>query len=432
MTYHARMATVQTGAAPPIWNKKLIALGDKLTDAFSMFAQGARTYTIDSKDPGFPFWGLLIVVVIAFSVIAWWINYRQFLETPYNIARIIRNNVKASDKYNINNPSRKGLPALVNTLVSRGYKRDNLAFTNFYVSTANASGIFFPAVNGVVSVDAARLAVAGGARAFVFDLWPNMEAGGNFGPVIQAVESGSLWRRTTLNALPFVNVLEALVAQALQTTTNPGHQDPLILYLRFRGNPRASTFDSTAEALQSVITPYRLDLAFNNCRGADRLFKVPIDQLFSKVIIVSNVRGTGKFMDFVNFSVKDGIKLEYNAGQLQTISGDQASEAKKKVLMNLTFVAPFTEEPIAESNDYSVPAAQALGIQFVAMNFFSTGKQIKSYMNMFGTYSFAIKPVPLQYVITRLDPPRAPPNPGWGSGDDAGKPKTPPDIRAPF
>ena len=432
MTYHARMAAVQTGAAPPIWNKKLIALGDKLTDAFSMFAQGARTYTIDSKDPGFPFWGLLIVVVIAFSVIAWWINYRQYLETPYNIARIIRNNVKAADKYNIDNPSRKGLPTLYNALVSKGYKGENLAFTNFYVSTANASGIFFPAVNGAVSVDAARLAVAGGARAFVFDLWPNMEAGGNFSPIIQAVESGSLWRRTTLNALPFANVLEALVAQALQTTTNPGHQDPLILYLRFRGNPRASTFDSTAEALQSVITPYRLDLAFNNCRGADRLFKVPIDQLFSKVIVVSNVRGTGKFMDFVNFSVKDGIKLEYAAGQLQTISGDQASDAKKKILMNLTFVAPLSEEPIAESNDYSVAAAQALGIQFVAMNFFSTGKQIKSYMNMFGTYSFAIKPAPLQYVITYLDPPRVPPNPGWGSGDDAGKPKTPPDIRAPF
>jgi hypothetical protein len=192
----------------------------------------------------------------------------------------------------------------------------------------NASGIFFPAVNGVVSVYAARLAVAGGARAFVFDIWPDVEPGGKFGPTIQAIEGGSMWRRVTLNALPFTPVLQAIVAEALQATSNPGHQDPLILYLRFRGNPRASTFDMTADALQSLITPYRLDMNFNNCRGADRLFAVPINQLFSKVIVVSNVRGSGRFMDYVNFSVKDGINLEYPAGQLQTISGDAAAEAR--------------------------------------------------------------------------------------------------------
>jgi hypothetical protein len=240
-----------------------------------------------------------------------------------------------------------------------------------------------------------------------------------------------MWRRTTLNVLPFVNVLQTLVSEALQTTTNPGHQDPLILYLRFRGNPRRSTFDMTADALQSVITPYRMDLAFNNCRGADRLFKVPIGQLFSKVIVVSNVRGSGRFMDFVNFSTKDGIGLEYPAGQIQTISGDAASQAKKKILMNLTFIAPLSEDPLAESNDYSVNAGHGLGIQFVAMNFWSKGVQLKNYMKMFGKYSFALKPRPLQYVITHLEAPRMPPNYDWGAGDSAGTPKTPPDIKPP-
>jgi hypothetical protein len=327
------------------------------------------------------------------------------------------------------------MPDLYNALVSRGYAEENLGFTNFYVSTVNAAGIFFPGVNGVVSTDAVRLAVAGGARAFVFDLWPDVEPGGDFGPTLQVIEAGSKWRRTTLNALPFVLALQTLVAQALETPTNPGHQDPLILYLRFRGNPMDATFDKTADALQSVITPYRLDLAFNNCRGADRLFKVPISQLFSKVIVISNVRGSGRFMDFVNFSTKDGIQLEYPAGQLQTISGDQAAEARKKILMNPTFVAPLSEDPLAESNDYAVGAAQALGIHFVAMNFWgdTKDKNLKSYMKMFGQYSFALKPPPLQYVITHLDPPRQPPNYNWGdpSKGEAGTPKTPPDIRPP-
>ena len=433
MTRHARMAAQLS--ATPVLNKKLTDLFDSMKGSFAKIATGARTYTIDTPSTGFPFWGMLIVAVVAIAIVAWFIDYRQYLETPYNIARITRDNVKASDHYNIDNPGRKGMPDFYNSLVSRGYAEENLGFTNFYVSTVNAGGIFFPGVNGVVSTDAVRLAVAGGARAFVFDLWPDVEPGGDFGPTLQVIEAGSMWRRTTLNALPFVLALQTLVAQALETPTNPGHQDPLILYLRFRGNPRAATFNKTADALQSVITPYRLDLAFNNCRGADRLFKVPISQLFSKVIVVSNVRGSGRFMDFVNFSKKDGIQLEYPAGQLQTISGDQAGEAKKKILMNPTFVAPLSEDPLAASNDYAVGAAQALGIHFVAMNFWggAKDKNLANYMKMFGKYSFALKPPALQYVITHLDPPQQPPNYNWGdpSKGEAGTPKTPPDIKPP-
>lgn len=422
-------------SSTPVLNKQLTDLFAGLKSQFSNVASGVRTYAIDTPDAGFPLWGVLIIAVVAIAIMSWFLHYRQFLETPYNIARIIRDNVKAADHYNRDNPSRKGLPELYNALVSKGYMEENLGFTNFYVSTVNASGIFFPAVNGVVSTDAVRLAVAGGARAFVFDIWPDVEAGGDFGPTVQVVESGSMWRRTTLNALPFVTLLQALVAEALQTPTNPGHQDPLILYLRFRGNPRAATFDKTADALQSVITQYRMDMAFNNCRGAERLFKVPVDQLFSKVIVISNVRGSGRFMDFVNFSLKDGINLEYPAAQLQTISGDAAAEAKKKILMNPTFVAPLSEDPMAETNDYAVGAAHALGIQFVAMNFWRNkkDKNLTSYMNTFGTYSFALKPPPLQYVITHLAPPQQPPNYNWGdpAKGEAGTPKMPADIRPP-
>ena len=140
-------------------------------------------------------------------------------------------------------------------------------------------------------------------------------------------------------------------------------------------------------------------------------------------------------MDFVNFSIKDGIQLEYPAGQLQTISGDQAAEARKKILMNPTFVAPLSEDPLAQSNDYAIGAAQGLGIHFVAMNFWGgkKDKNLANYMRMFGRHSFALKPPALQYVITRLEPPQMPPNYNWGdpAKGEAGTPKTPPDIRPP-
>jgi len=421
-------------AAKSILNPKLTALMSDLGNAFQGVASQVRKTTIDTavKD-NFPIWGLLLILAIAAVTISWWIQFKEFLETPNNIARIIRQNLKANDGYHKSNRNRKGVADLYNSLISRGYKQENLGFTNFYVSTVNATGIFFPAVNGVVSIDAARLAIMGGARAFVFDLWPDVEPGSEFAPVIQVVEADSLWRRTTLNALPFVTVLQALITEALQTRTNPGYQDPVILYLRFRGKPRASTFHHTAKALQSIILPYRLDSTFANCRGADRLFKVPINQLMSKVIVVSNLRGSGTFSEFVNFSLKDGIQLEYEASQLQLISGDAAASAQKKILMNPTFVAPFSENPLAESNDYDVAAAQKLGIQFVAMNFWNNTKKLKEYMKQFEKHSFALKPAPLQYVVTRLDPPQMPPNPGWGDNatGQAGNIKAPPDIKAP-
>jgi hypothetical protein len=67
------------------------------------------------------------------------------------------------------------------------------------------------------------------------------------------------------------------------------------------------------------------------------------------------------------------------------------------------------------------------------MNFWSSGKQLKEYMKRFGTYSFSLKPPALQYTITHLDPPRMMANPGWGDNTkgEAGKPKTPPDIKSP-
>ena len=430
MTCYARMAV----PVKSIFSPHIVEFASQFGDTFKQLAAQTRKTTIDVVDyENFPLWGLVLVVLLAVVTVYWWVHYRQFLETPQNISRIIRTNLKAANRYNQSNISRKGMIELYNSLISQGYKEENLGFTNFYVSTVNVAGIFLPAVNGVVSVDAARMAVLGGARAFVFDLWPDLEPGGNFAPIVQVIEKGSLWRRTTLNALPFSVILNAIITEALRISTNPGNQDPVILYLRFRGKPRTATFNHTAKALQSSIIPYRMDISFNNCRAADRLFRVPINQLASKVIVVSNVRGTGNFSEFVNFSVKDGINLEYDASQLQLVTGDQAVEARKKIMMNPTFIAPLSEDPLAESNDYDVTSAQALGIHFVAMNFFNNNKKLKSYMNMFNKYSFALKPPNLCYTITRLDPPQAPPNPGWGdsSKGQAGTIKTPPDIKAP-
>lgn len=398
--------------------------------------------------------GLLLLFVI---VIIWYIHQVRFLATPGNIARILNENIKAESHYITDAPKRKGLPALCKKLrEEEGYTEDDLILTNFYTYSVNATGLFFPAKNGVVSTDAAKLAVLAGARCFVFDIWPDMEPHGDFGPVIEAMDEGSLWRRTTLNALSLATILPAVVQTALPLAGNTyippdpgsllqipplgpnqgqGQQDPVFLYLRFRGAPRPSTFDHVADVLESTILPYRLDAKFNHCRRADELFKIHMRHLFSKVVVMSNTQGSGRFSDFVNFAPRTGILMEYQADQLQLITGDSAAEAKKKILMNPSFVAPMSEDKLAQTNAFSISMAQKLGIHFVAMDLWTKGDgpQLKAYQQMFSPYSFSFKPADLRYTINHLTPPQTAPNPDWGNAAEgqAGMLRAPAAIQFP-
>ena len=401
--------------------------------------------------------GFMVGLLLLFLLVSiWYIQQLRFLATPGNIARILNENVRAEDHYITDAPARKGLPALCDKLLKEGYTDEDLILTNFYTYSVNATGLFFPAKNGVVSTDAAKLAVLAGARCFVFDIWPDLEPHGDFGPVIEAMDEGSLWRRTTLNALPLAAVLPAVVQTALPLAGNTyvppdpgsllqipplgpnqgqGQQDPVFLYLRFRGAPRPSTFDHVADILTSTILPYRLDAKFNHCRNMDTLFQVPMRQLYSKVVVISNTQGSGKFSDFVNFAPRTGIPLEYQADQLQLTTGDTKMKAITTIKQNLTFVAPLSEDRLAETNDFSVRMAQELGVHFVAMDLWAAGKgpQLKAYQTMFNPYSFVFKPENLRYTIKHLNAPLAAPNPNWGNAAEgqAGVFRAPPAIQFP-
>jgi len=429
---------------------------DKFNEAFKGGWTALGKVMEGGNSTTFPMWQMILMLLVCAFVFYWYWGVQRVLETPTNIARILKENVKAANHYATDAPKRKGLPELCDSLKYDGYTDEDLILTNFYISTVNATGLFYPAVDGIVAPDAARLAVLAGARAFVFDIWPDLSPGGNFGPTIAVMDIGSYWRRTTLNALPLATILQAVVQSTLPpvgnmfNSVNPGsliqtpqmapnqgqgQKDPVILYLRFRGAPRPETFDGVADVLASTILPYRLEASFNNCRRADKLFQIPIKHLFSKVIVVSNNRGSGRFSDFVNFAPRAGIPLEYDASQLPLIVGDSETEAQKKIIQNLSFVSPQPEYPVAQSNQYNQAKAQSLGIHCIGMNFFQDGKPLRDYLDedMFKTYSYVFKPANLRYTVTHLTPPRAPPNPDWGDNSQgkAGDLRPPAAIRMP-
>ena len=382
-------------------------------------------------------WVVAAVIGIFFiALLSYYLSASLRFVTSSNITRMVKADIAGQQGYAQNAQSRVGLADYVKTLKANGVPDDHLVLTNFYVSTVNATGLFLPAVDGVVSSEAARLAVQAGARAFVFDLWPDLTPGAEFGPSIQAIESGSNWRRISMNALSFASVLKPLVQEALQTPVRPYASDPLFLYLRFRGKPRQSTYTITANTLRALIEPYRLANNYNNRRAQGDIFSTPVDELAQKVVIFSNVTAEGNILsDYINVGPRDGVRLEQPPGEFRGYNADTVKPVIRTLKQNLTWIAPLSEDEAAAANSINVPENQKIGVHFCAMNLWNQNDALKGTRTpaMFGTQSFLIKPVDIRYVVEYLPPPKYPNKSlDMGKGANAGAPTQPPGIQLPM
>ena len=380
---------------------------------------------------------IVLLVAIVIGIFVWFVKYRAYYETPENIVNIGKEKTRSASEYDTNRDKRIDLPTYLDELKKAGVPDTHLCLTNFYISTVNATGIFLPGEDGIASDQAARLAVAAGARAFVFDIWPDLTPGGNFSPILQIVESGSNWRRISLNSEPFVKILKKIMFEIFESSL-PGVNDTVVLYLRFRGTPKIQTFDGVMRALQACIEPYRLDASFNNCRGqkgdSNRLFSTFINNLFKKVIVVSNnlARGHG-LNDYINIGPDDGIKIEWDTNDALGLNEQARKKAITDIQQNMAFIAPLSEDSKTDKNNWQFEESMKIGIQYIAMNFFQPSEYLSAYMEpgKFGRSSYLLKPEPLRYIPMFLANPKSPENPGWGRGPTAGTPTIPPTIQMP-
>jgi hypothetical protein len=407
-------------------------VGQKISDIGSKLQSSAA-----AASGGFSILALFIIIVVVVGVYIWYGKYRSYYETNSNIQRIIKERTQAAAHYDMNRDKRIDLPTYLNELKKAGVPDTHFVFTNFYISTVNATGIFLPGEDGVVSEYAARAAVSGGARAFVFDIWPDLTPGGNFAPILQIVESGSLWRRISLNSAPFVKILKMIMFEIFESG-RPGFNDVVVLYLRFRGTPKRQTFDGVLSALQACIEPYRMDASFNNCRGqkgdTNRLFSTFITEMFKKVVVVSNnlARGHG-LNDYINIGPDDGIKLEWGMNEANGLNEQARKKAITDIQQNMAFIAPLSESSNTDKNDWRYDESMKIGIHYIAMNFFKPSEFLTDYMSAakFGRSSYLLKPEPLRYIPMFLANPKSPQDPKWGTGPTAGTPTIPPAIQMP-
>lgn len=417
-----------------IVQKSGAVLNTKIFSAFKGVYQKAKEKTLStgSEVGGMPNYIKIIVFLILVGVVAlygWYFDLRSRLETPDNIRAHADSYLKKADEagsISKNLDSRKSLLSYLRELEKQNVPASHFAFANFYVSTVNASGLFYPRIDGVVSPDAARLAVQAGARAFVFDIWPDLRSGANFGPILQVVEQSSTWRRISLNVLPFHLILNTIVGMIYSggsgfLNTPYGSRDCLTFYLRFRGTPRFQTYAGVAAALRDSMEQYRLDSSFYACNGERRLFATPITQLFSKIIIMSNNTAQGTPLeDYINFLQRGPLPdmRDWDSKSIASLTDAMKLERVGILKQSLTFASPLPETDEAELNSWDWKKAHDLGIQYAGMNLFYASSTLNDYMNptMFGVYSYKIKPANLRYLLLQQAAVGQAPNPGYGDG----------------
>lgn len=380
-----------------------------------------------------PFYVMVITFLVIVGVIAlysWYLDLRSRFETPDNIRAFTDTYRKDADKDGCITQAMVNRKSLLSYLQVLKEKDPNsaqyLAFANFYISTVNASGLFYPRVDGIVSPDAARLATQAGARAFVFDIWPDLRPGANFAPIIQVVESPSLWRRTTLNFFSFNEILNTIIRNIyLPSGSGPAManvgKDCVVLYLRFRGTPRQETYTGVAASLRDIIEPYRLDSSFYARTGEDRLFLTSITDLFSKVIVMSNDAATGTPLeDYVNYLQRgpNATTREWTPQTISNLTEAMKTEYRGTFQKSLTVASPLPETDEAAFNSWDWTAAQALGIQYAGVNFFYRSDKLKDYLSAdnFGVYSYKMKPDNLRLNPFNVPTPGQPANYNIGNG----------------
>ena len=218
--------------------------------------------------------------------------------------------------YDATQGARQSLDAYLSSI---GKTPDNVMITDLQVATANYGGIFTeskqPVIpemtpwHGRVSGDAVRLQVEAGARAIIFDIWPNPA---DFTQPIVAsmidqdvtgttlawwkgsglnnyVSRYSNWHKLTRNVEPAA----PLIKTAVTTAFNGGPQahDPFFLILNLHGRLPLSYLDSFGLSLIDALQGKQLssgNMVSATKTAAQNLCSVPYSSIKNKAFVIVN------------------------------------------------------------------------------------------------------------------------------------------------
>jgi hypothetical protein len=367
------------------------------------------------KDNTFPGWVLLFFIGVIITCFVVWLKFRGAYETPQNVRDITATRLGSEGVMEIvgNSGARKGLEDYIATELSNPrINATDLQFTNFYFNTVRVAGCFLGTPGGsateqesVFSVEALRLACQGGARAFVFDIWPSMDARGGFRPILQLVEEGSGWRKISMNTMEFETAVEAIVTQiygsSMFSPDMSTMKDVTLFYLRFCGTPRPQTYKAVAAALAKHTQPYLLEPSFSSARRAESLVGTSLKDLQGKLVIFANqtnktLESHPEFFSYVNMCAASddttaSSKIEYTLEEFQNLTPTDRTTKISYIQNRITFLILPTYDERMFTNDWDwYTTAFAYGIHCIPMNMFNREKS-GLYNHIFKTHSYFLK-----------------------------------------
>lgn len=328
---------------------------------------------------------------------------------------------------------------------------DTTPMVKFSVATANFGGIFTEDIGftkpwiGTVSPDAARLQVEAGARAIVFDIWPDPADLSR--PIVasmldmnawttmhrwyadwglnRGVGRYSNWQRLTRNSMPVGEVIGAATTAAFDGVSNPQAGDPFFLILNLHGAMTIPYLNYLGNAVNTAISGHAMGPEWNKANGQGQLCSEPVSSFMNKafVIVCPDVQPGYNILPNVN------TWSDFATSFLQNTQLGQITNALEKGAYTIKFepsnIAPLTvanqascvtgAPPItlpsagfclvqpsiggqdtdnkALFNSASYTDCLATGAQFVAVNLFSSNDSDPALTTFFdpaqfGTYSF--------------------------------------------
>lgn len=388
------------------------------------------------KGPPFSTWFLIIVIVLAVVAFVVYQAGRNKFVTPNNVRTTAASLNSSADAAVGSSANRKGLADFI---TATNAQSSQMLLGNMYFSTVRVAGCFLPVKVGgesVFSADALRFACEGGARAFVFDIWPSIEPNQGFRPILQIVEEGSNWRRVSMNSMDFDTAVKVIV-ESIQGSAGTAN-DVSLFYLRFQDVSRSQTYASVAATLEKYTRPYLLDPSFSSVRAkADRLTNMSMSELQGKIVIFANMSkrdltdNAPQVLPYVNMCAPDPAdntnnikqKIEYTLSELQNLTDADMANIQPFIKSMITFlIMPATDERVV-TNDWDWGESYNAGIHCIPMNIFNrTSDNSKKYYDVvFPTYSYKLKAQSLFVSTISVSQPV----PGQDTGANSSTPNIP-------
>jgi len=366
--------------------------------------------------------GVSIIAIIVVSMLITAVVQSTDFFTPANTRSHTLRYVGEWEKtYSSLAPSRKSLHEYLRVLSEKQQiEPQQKCLANFLIMTANGAGMFLPGEGGkfaIANVDSVSYLLRAGVRGFIFDVRERLDDIGKPFIFMSDADPTRGWRTTSMNWLPLRDPMNRLRIEAFGDGTKSKGEitklrntaDPIFVYLRFSRIHRKEFYNEVANVLENAFRDYKLDYTWAATRREADFYTTDIQEFMGRVVILSNQRAGGtRLEDFINIVAPSSVKDYYKAQDISNMS--QGETTKEKALIQQHVLAAFDPLGTPESleNAMQWDRAHQLGIQMVALNFFNKKGNLEGYRNLFGNYSFKLKPAHLRHNVRVTEKPKKP------------------------